>query len=119
MPGHGFIHALRLDEFYEPELRGFVAVVLFCAALHHHARARLQHGASDQRAVCLEDLRHAQLDSDNSVDRHFPFLSFAACLALRILAASCSRSFRTKARPNYYYNFEPSTFNLFFSIAAA
>src|SRR5277367_598644 len=70
MPGHGFVHALRLDEFHEAELRGFVAVDLLRTALHHYTRARLQDCASNQRSICLEDLRHPQLDSDNPVDRH-------------------------------------------------
>ena len=81
MPGHGFVHALRLDEFHQPELRGFVAVDLFCPALHYYARARLQDRASDQRSVCLEDLRHPQLDSDNPVDRH-RFVSLFRSLSL-------------------------------------
>src|SRR6266404_5022935 len=78
--GHRLVYALRLDEFHEPQLRGLVPVVLFRPALHHHARARLKNGAPDERAVFDEHLRHAQLDSDNSVDRHCSFLSLAACL---------------------------------------
>ena len=70
MPGHGFVDALRLDEFHEAELRGFVAVDSRGAALNDHARAGLQDGASNRRAVVLEDLRHPQLDSDNPVDCH-------------------------------------------------
>src|SRR5450432_1508210 len=70
MSGHGFVDALRLDEFHEAELRGFVAVDGYGAALHNHAGAGLQDGASDRRAVVLEDLRHSQLDSDNPVDCH-------------------------------------------------
>ncbi len=45
MSGHGFVDALRLDEFHEPQLRGFVAVVRGGAALHHHARSGLQNSA--------------------------------------------------------------------------
>src|SRR6266851_5542105 len=77
VPGHGLVDALRLDEFHEAELRGFVSIRLFRAALHHHARPRLKHGAPDERAVVDEHLRHAQLDSDNSIDCHYPCLSFA------------------------------------------
>src|SRR6266478_5471356 len=73
VPGHGLVDALRLDEFHEPKLRGFVAVFILRAALHHHARPRLQHRATDQRTVVGEHLRHPQLDSDNSVDRHCLF----------------------------------------------
>src|SRR5208337_2162206 len=79
VPGHRLVHALRLDEFHQAELRGVVAVLFLRAALHHNARAGLQHGHTDQVAVCGEDLRHAQLDSDNSVNCHDPFLSLAAC----------------------------------------
>src|SRR6267378_715220 len=80
VPGHGLVDALRLDEFHEPQLRGLVAVGLLRPALYHHARPRLKNGAPRQRAVFQEDLRHPQLDSDDSVDSHFPRLSFAACL---------------------------------------
>src|SRR5713226_1659499 len=73
VPGHGFVDALRLDEFHEPKLRGFVAVFVHRAALHDNTWPRLQHGAADQRAVVGEDLRHPQFDSDNSVDRHLLF----------------------------------------------
>src|SRR5207244_7329056 len=61
----------------QAELHRFVAVFFFRAALHDDTWTRLQHGATNQGAVVLEDLRHAQLDSDNSVDRHrlFSFLS--------------------------------------------
>ena len=87
MPGHGLVHALRLDEFHEAELRGVVAVFFFRAALHHNARTRLQNGAPNQVAVFGEDLRHAQLDSDNSVDCHF-LVSLFRSLPLLVLAAS-------------------------------
>src|SRR6266404_5217456 len=93
MPCHRLVHALRLDEFHETQLRGLVPVVLFRPALHHHARARLKNGAPDERAVFDEHLRHAQLDSDNSVDRHCSFLSLAACLEgywLRTAQDSCN-----------------------------
>ena len=79
VPGHGLVDALRLDEFHEAELRGVVAVFCLGAALNHNARTRLQNGATHQVAVLGEDLRHAQLDSDNAVDCHVPFLSLAAC----------------------------------------
>src|SRR5579859_3823395 len=79
MSGHGFVHPLRLDEFHQTQLRGFVAVLVRRPALHHHARSRLQHGAAHQRAVVGEDLRHPQLDSDNSVDRHLLF-SLRTCV---------------------------------------
>src|SRR5258708_1007600 len=71
MPGHSFVDALRLDEFHEAELRGFVAVFVLRASLHDDTWPRLQHRAADQRAVVGEDLRHSQLDSDDPVDRHF------------------------------------------------
>src|SRR5438309_2306122 len=87
VPSHGLVHALRFDEFYEPQLRGLVSVRLLRAALYHYARPRLKDGAPHERAVVDENLRHPQLDSDNSVDRHFPRLSFAACS--KVLAASC------------------------------
>src|SRR5215469_9970910 len=70
MPGHGLVHPLRLDEFDQAQLRRLVAVFVFRAALHHHARAGLQNRAADQAAVFGKDLRHAQLDSDDSVDCH-------------------------------------------------
>src|SRR5882724_9969522 len=79
VPGHGLVHAARLHEFHEAELRGFVAIRLLGPALHNNARPCLKHGAPDQRAVVGEHLRHPQLDSDNPVNRHFPLLSFAAC----------------------------------------
>src|ERR1035438_5583970 len=79
MSGHGFVDALRLDEFDEAKLRGVVAVFCFGAALHYNAGTRLQNGATDQVAVRGEDLGHAQLDSDNAFDCHFTFLSLAAC----------------------------------------
>src|SRR6266851_7489864 len=77
VPSHGLVDALRLDEFHQAELRGFVSVRLLGAALYHHARPRLKNGAPDERAVVDEHLRHAQLDSDNSIDCHYPCLSFA------------------------------------------
>src|SRR5713101_4464048 len=77
VPGHGLIDALRLDEFHEAELRGVVPIRLFRAALYHHARSRLEHGAPHERAVIDEHLRHPQLDPDDSVDCHYPCLSFA------------------------------------------
>jgi hypothetical protein len=40
----------------------------------------LQHRAANESTVIGEDLRHAQLDSDNSVNRHRLFSLFAACL---------------------------------------
>src|SRR5271165_1475691 len=79
VPGHGLVHTLRLDEFHQAELRGVVAVLLFRAPLDYHAGTRLQHRATHQVAVCGEDLRHTQLDSDNPVDCHCPSLSLAAC----------------------------------------
>src|ERR1700675_530637 len=79
MPGHGFVDPLRLHEFHQAQLRGFVAVVRSSAALHHHTWARLQNSAAHQCAVVLEDLRHSQLDSDNPVDCH-AFSSFFSAL---------------------------------------
>src|SRR5439155_533019 len=78
VPSHGLVHALRLDEFHQPQLRGLVSVRLLRAALYHHARPRLKDGAPHERAVVDENLRHSQFDSDDSVDRHYPYLSFAA-----------------------------------------
>src|SRR5216684_2845799 len=80
MPRHSLVYALRLDEFHETQLCSLITVILFRPALHHHARPCLQNRAPRQCAVLQEDLRHAQLDSDNSVDRHCSFLSLAACL---------------------------------------
>src|SRR5229473_1988931 len=77
VPGHGLVHALRLDEFHQPQLRGLVPIRLFRAALYYHARSRLEHGAPHERAVIDEHLRHPQLDPDDSVDCHYPCLSFA------------------------------------------
>src|SRR5262249_49118886 len=107
MPGHGLVDALRLDEFDESELHCFVTVFFLGAPLHDDTRARLQHGATHQGAVVLEDLRHAQLDSDNSVDRHRVFSFFRSLSLMRILAACCPWFFvlldstrgRTKSRP--------------------
>src|SRR5580704_5262712 len=65
------VHALRLHEFHQTQLRRVVAILRFGASLHHNTRARLKHRATYQVAVFREDLRHAQLDTDNSVDRHF------------------------------------------------
>src|SRR6266403_81227 len=102
VPGHSFVDALRLDEFHQAELRGFVAVLIHSAALYHHTWPRLQHGAADQRAVVGEDLRHPQLDSDNSVDRHLLFLSLRSmsltseigCVPLIILLCFFSVDFQ-------------------------
>src|SRR5258708_39413497 len=41
VPGHGFVDALRLDEFHQAQLRGFVAVLIHGAALYHHTWPRL------------------------------------------------------------------------------
>src|SRR5215472_5531003 len=91
VPRHSLIYALRLDEFDQTKLRGFIAVLVFRAALHHYTRSRLQHRAADQAAVFGEDLRHAQLDSDDSVDGHCFISRFRSMSTLdyRILAASC------------------------------
>src|ERR1700686_3115001 len=77
--GHCLVDALRLDEFDEAELRGVVAVFFLGPGLHDDAGARLENGATHEDAVFGEDLRHAELDSDDSVDCHFPFLSLVAC----------------------------------------
>src|SRR2546429_171895 len=77
MPAHRFVHALRLDQLPHPELRRFVAVLVFRAALDHNARPRLQYRAAYQTPVFGEDLGHAQLDSDDSVDCHRSRPSFS------------------------------------------
>src|ERR1700761_4826965 len=69
--GAGLVHTLRLDEFHQAELNGVVSVLIFRAALDDHARAGLQHRARHRRAVFGEDLGHAELDTENSVDCHF------------------------------------------------
>src|SRR5215472_5306414 len=68
--GKGLVDALWLDEFHEAELRGVIAVLFLGAALHDNAGTRLKNGAAYEAAVFGEDLRHAELDSDNSVDWH-------------------------------------------------
>ena len=39
--GHGFVDALRLDEFHETQLRGVVAVLVLGTALDNDTRPRL------------------------------------------------------------------------------
>jgi len=69
-------HALRLDEFHKSQLRGFVAIVLFRAALYTTQGPRLKNRAARQRPVFQEDLRQCpSLIPMVSVDCHFLRLS--------------------------------------------
>src|SRR5690242_15774357 len=91
------VDPLRLNEFHEAQLDGIVAIFVHCAPLHHHAWARLQHRARHRRAIIGEDLRHAELDSENSIDCHRVYSLLwpcrgADCLALlHRLHYACSR----------------------------
>jgi hypothetical protein len=49
--------------------------------LDNNTRSRLENRTTDKVAVFREDLRHAQLDSDNPVDRHFLFSLFRSLSA--------------------------------------
>src|SRR5579864_300520 len=84
---HGLGDALRLDEFHKSELRGIVAVFFLGAPLHHNAGPGLQHRAPNRGAIFGEDLGHAQLDSEYSVDSHesYPSLQVAQASACTIL----------------------------------
>src|SRR4030095_6343201 len=73
MAGQRLVHSLRLYELNQTQLGGVVAVFFLRPALHHDAWPGLQHRTSDQIAVLGKDLRHAQLDSDDPVNRHFLF----------------------------------------------
>src|SRR6266568_3973582 len=57
VPGHGLVHALRLDKFHEPQLRGLVAVFILRAPRHHtHGPAwSTVHPASvpSSRKICV------------------------------------------------------------------
>src|SRR5580658_6489583 len=88
MSGLGLVHALRLHKFNQAQLHRVVAVLVFRAALHHHARAGLQHRARNGRAVIGEDLRHPQLDSQYSVDSHVSrsFLTISSTLLDAVFA---------------------------------
>src|SRR6516225_3894780 len=76
---HRLVYALRLHEFDQAQLRSVVAVLFLGAALNYNARACLKHSATDEVAVFSEHLRHAQFDSDNSIDCHCLVSLLAAC----------------------------------------
>src|SRR5262245_14252084 len=63
LPEHGLREALLLVRA-EAELERGVAVGLAGADLGHHARARLDHGHGHDVALLVEELRHADLSSD-------------------------------------------------------
>src|SRR5580704_336457 len=90
VPGHRFVHPLRLDELDQSQLHCVVAIFVFRPPLHYHARAGLQHGARNRRAVFGEYLRHAKFYSEYSVDRHF-VRSFFRDLNSRTYLPACSR----------------------------
>src|SRR5215470_14182983 len=75
------VYALRLYEFHKAELRSFITVFFCRSALNNDTWTRLQNGATHKVSVFGEDLRHSQLDSDNSVDRHFLFSLFRSLSA--------------------------------------
>src|SRR6185436_20403892 len=64
----------------EPDLQGFVAVVLDRLHLRHHARACLQHGCRMDTAVGIEQLRHPDFLADESVDHGYFPCSFPKAL---------------------------------------
>src|SRR5206468_5210277 len=83
VPGH------RLSDFRgtfldEPELHGFVAVALRVLRLDDDAWSGFDDGGGMNRAVRIEDLRHADFLADNPCDH------LVACGALQMPGYLCS-----------------------------
>src|SRR5262249_6167841 len=75
------VHTLRLDKLHKAQLDSLVTVSFTRAPLHYNTGPSLQNCATHKVAVFCKDLRHSQLDSDNSVNRHFLFSLFRSLSA--------------------------------------
>ena len=81
--GHGLVHLRRLDEVDVADLRGLVAVLRQRLELRDHARTSLQHRHRVNIPAVVEDLRHADLLTENSCYGHCDFLS-SSCWPVRL-----------------------------------
>src|ERR1051326_3093632 len=66
MPLHRLGQARLLHKLNQTDLRGIVAVASLGLVLRHHARPSLQNGRGMHVALIVEELRHADLFSQDS-----------------------------------------------------
>src|SRR6185312_13472253 len=68
---HRLADVLALDELHQPDLRSFVSIFVRALELRDYARPRLQNRDRVDFTPVIEDLRHADFFTENSVNHCF------------------------------------------------